>query len=109
MLETDAGTGTVFHRAPADPALPPGLAGDWHCAELATTWTIAPVGDGLAVRVRGPLTVAGPWPIEPIAAAAFRIRTPGTLFQGWLDARLEGGTLVVGGARASGLRFERIV
>ncbi len=108
VLETDAGTSTVFHRAPADPALPPGLAGDWHCAELATTWTIAPAGDGLAVRVRGPLTVAGPWPIEPIAAAVLRIRTPGTLFQGWLDARLEGGTLVVGGARASGLRFERI-
>jgi D-aminopeptidase len=75
--------------------------------ELATTWTIAPAETGLAVQVRGPLTVAGPWPIEPIAGEAIRIRTPGTLFQGWLDARLEGDTLVVSGARASGLRFTR--
>ncbi|MDB5373282.1 MAG: serine hydrolase [Belnapia sp.] len=108
VIETDAGTRTVFHRAPAAPALPSGLTGDWHCAELAATWTIAPAAGGLAVQVRGPLTVAGPWPIEPIAAGVLRIRTPGTLFQGWLDARLEGGTLVVSGARASGLRFERI-
>ena len=107
VLETDAGTRTTFHRAPADPVLPAGLAGDWHCAELATTWTIAPTEAGLAVQVRGPLTVAGPWPIEPIAGDAIRIRTPGTLFQGWLDARLEGDTLVVSGARAGGLRFTR--
>ncbi|MDN3564749.1 serine hydrolase [Paeniroseomonas aquatica] len=107
VLETDAGTCTTFHRAPADPVLPAGLTGDWHCAELATTWTIAPSEAGLAVQVRGPLTVAGPWPIQPIAADVLRIRTPGTLFQGWLDAKLEGNTLVVSGARAGGLRFTR--
>ena len=107
VLETDAGTRTTFHRAPAEPVLPEGLAGTWHCAELAATWTIAPAEAGLAVQVRGPLTAAGPWPIEPIAGEAIRIRTPGTLFQGWLDARLEGDALVVSGARASGLRFTR--
>ena len=99
--------GALVHDARGTPAEPAGLAGDWHCAELATTWTIAPAEAGLAVQVRGPLTTAGPWPIEPIAGEAIRIRTPGTLFQGWLDARLEGDTLVVSGARASGLRFSR--
>ncbi len=110
-LETDAGTRTHFRRAPAEASLPAGLEGTWHCEELGATWTIASQEGELAVQVRGPLTVAGPWPLEPVAGDAIRIRTPGTLFQGWVDAVLErdaGGriaALVVNAARASGLRF----
>ncbi|MBL6455565.1 serine hydrolase [Belnapia sp. T6] len=113
ILETDAGTRTRFRRAPETASLPEGLEGTWHCEELGAAWTFAPDGDEMAVRVRGPLTVAGPWPLVPIAGDAFRIRTPGTLFQGWLDAKAErdaeGGiaALLVNGARASRLRFTR--
>ncbi|WP_043359440.1 serine hydrolase [Belnapia sp. F-4-1] len=110
-LETDAGTLTRFHRAPAEASLPEGLAGTWHCEELGATWTIAPEEGGLAVQVRGPVASAGPWPLQAIAGDAFRIRTPGTLFQGWVDALAERGAdgriaaFTVNGARASGLRF----
>lgn len=111
LIETDAGTITRFRRAPDEASLPEGLAGRWQCEELGTTWAIVPHEGGLAVQVRGPVASAGPWPLEGIEGDAFRIRTPGTLFQGWLDGRAErgaGGRLagfVVNGARASGLRF----
>jgi CubicO group peptidase (beta-lactamase class C family) len=111
LIETDAGTVTRFHRAPEEASLPEGLAGTWHCAELAATWTIAPHEGDLAVQVRGPVADAGPWPLQAIEGEAFRIRTPGTLFQGWVDARAERGAdgriagFVLDGARASGLRF----
>ena len=110
-LETDAGTLTRFRRAPAEAGLPEGLAGTWHCGELGAAWTIAPQDGGLAVQVHGPVASAGPWPLQAIDGDAFRIRTPGTLFQGWVDALAERSAdgriagFTVNGARASGLRF----
>jgi D-aminopeptidase len=112
-LETDAGTVTTFRRAAGSPSLPEGLAGTYACAELDTVWTLAPEGEGLAVRVRGPVTAAGPWPVEPIEGDCLRILTPATLFQGWVDARLvrdAAGRIAgisVSGSRVRGLRFER--
>ena len=88
LVETDAGTLTRFHRAPEAPALPPGLAGTWHCAEL----------DRLDHRAGGGRAGgAGARPADlgrPLAGAAdrgrcLRILTPATMFQGWLDAKVE--------------------
>ncbi|TCZ54636.1 serine hydrolase [Roseicella aquatilis] len=112
-IETDAGTVTRFRRAEGTPALPAGLIGRYACAELDTTWTVAPAGDGLAVQVRGPVGSAGPWPLLPIEGDCLRVLTPATLFQGWVDAKLlrdAAGRIAgieVSGARARGLRFER--
>ncbi|TDH59435.1 serine hydrolase [Dankookia rubra] len=112
-LETDAGTVTQFRRAAGAPVLPEGLAGTYRCAELDASWTLAPEGDGLAVQVRGPLTAAGPWPVQPIEGDCFRIMTPATMFQGWVDAKLARdaagriAALVVSGGRVRGMRFER--
>ncbi|WP_431271090.1 serine hydrolase domain-containing protein [Dankookia sp. P2] len=113
MLETDAGTVTHFRRAATAPALPDGLAGSYRCAELDATWTLAPEGDGLVVQVRGPLTAAGPWPVQPIEGDCLRILTPATMFQGWVDAKLARaaagriGAIVVSSGRVRGMRFER--
>jgi len=113
LLETDAGTVTTFRRADPAAALPAGLAGTYRCEELDTAWTLAPEGEGLAVHVRGPITVAGPWPVQPIDGDCIRVLTPATMFQGWVDARVQrdpagriAGILVSGG-RARGLVFER--
>ena len=112
--EGDAGSVTTYRRVPPGAALPAALEGRYGCAELDVAWTIAEGPEGLALSIRGPCSAAGPWPLEPVAGEAFRIRTPGVLFQGWLDARAERsaeGTvfaLWVSGARASGLRFSRL-
>ncbi|MFC7473296.1 serine hydrolase domain-containing protein [Dankookia sp. GCM10030260] len=112
-LETDAGTVTRLRRVATAPVLPEGLAGTYRCAELDTVWTLAPDGDGLAVQVRGPLTAAGPWPVQPIEGDCLRILTPATLFQGWVDARLARdaagriAAILVSGSRVRGLRFDR--
>ena len=53
----------------------------------------------------------GPGAAREATGDAFRIRTPGTLFQGWVDALAERdadgriAAFVVNGARAGGLRF----
>ncbi|MDI3305539.1 MAG: serine hydrolase [Acetobacteraceae bacterium] len=113
-VETDAGTVTTFHRAPEQAALPSDLPGRYHCKELAAEWHIAAEGEGLAVRVRGPLLAAGPWRLEAVGTDAVRVHTPGVLFQGWLDTRVlrdaAGGItgLAVSGARARELRFDRL-
>lgn len=115
FVETSAGVVVEYQPAPADPALPEGLAGRYRCEEAGADWMIDAEPDGgLAVRVHGPVVSAGPWAIAPMAEDALRIATPGTLFQGWLDARVlrdgAGGIagLEVSGARALALRFERI-
>ncbi|MCB4820838.1 serine hydrolase domain-containing protein [Roseicella aerolata] len=112
-IETDAGHVALFRRAAEAPVLPAGLAGTYRCEELDTVWTLAAEGDGLAARVRGPLTAAGPWPVQPIEGDCIRLLTPATLFQGWVDAKLARDAagritgLIVSGARARGLRFAR--
>jgi len=115
LVETSAGAVAEYQRAPADAALPPDLAGRYRCEEAGADWVIDTEPEGaLAVRVHGPLVSAGPWAIVPVAEDALRIATPGTLFQGWLDARVlrdaagAVAALEVSGARAQALRFERI-
>jgi D-aminopeptidase len=113
VLETDAGSVTRFRRAADTPALPQGLAGTYRCAELDATWTLAPEEGGLAVQVRGPVTAAGPWPVQPIEGDCLRILTPATMFQGWVDAKLARdaagriATILVSGSRVRGMRFDR--
>lgn len=112
-IETDAGTVTLFHRAAAAPVLPAGLAGSYACAELETVWILAEDGDGLAVHVRGPVGSAGPWPLHPVEGDCVRALTPGTMFQGWVDAKLARDAagrisgIVVNSGRARGLVFAR--
>lgn len=112
-VETDAGTMTRFRRVTEAPCLPEGLAGVYRCTELDATWTLAPTEDGLVVQVRGPLTTAGPWPVQPIEGDCFRILTPATLFQGWVDAKLARdpagrvAAILVSGGRVRGMRFDR--
>ncbi|MDO9708089.1 serine hydrolase domain-containing protein [Paracraurococcus lichenis] len=113
LVETDAGIITSFRRAATEARLPEGLEGAWTCAELDATWTIAPGTEGLVLRVRGPVGSDGPWPVLPIEGDCFRVLTPATLFQGWVDAqavrdaagRVAG--FLVNGSRARGLRFGR--
>ena len=107
--EADAGVKTAWRRAPATAALPPGLDGRYACAELGAEWRIAIVDGQAEAMVHGPVVQAGPWRLQPIAPGILRAHVPGVLFQGWYDLRVEpDGTLLVSGARARDLRFERI-
>lgn len=115
LVETSAGRIVELHRAPAEAVLPDGLPGTWRCDELDALWTFRPqAGGGLVVEVNGPVASAGPWAVTPIESDLFRVTTPGTLAEGWIDARLlrdpAGGpaALSISGARAMDLRFERI-
>ncbi|MBK1657965.1 serine hydrolase domain-containing protein [Paracraurococcus ruber] len=113
LVETDAGSVTRYRRAGEGGAPPEGLAGTWRCEELDATWTVAPADDGLAVQVRGPVSASGPWQVLPVEGDCFRVLTPATLFQGWVDAkalrdaagRLAG--FAVTGSRVRGMRFTR--
>ncbi|MCC7272860.1 MAG: serine hydrolase [Alphaproteobacteria bacterium] len=112
-LLADTGAGRTVRMARVVPVAPPaGLAGTYHAAELDTTWTVAPHGDGLAVRARGPLAAAGPWPVTPVAADVVEIVMPNR----WLTAtvvahvlRGAGGItgLRVSSGRIKNLRFAR--
>lgn len=105
-LEADAGLRTLFHRAPAEAAMPEGLPGSYACAELDAEWTI---GADHRVTARGPHAVGGPWRLEPVAPGLLRMHAPGTLFDTWYDIRLlPGGALEANGARARRLVFDRI-
>ncbi len=85
-MEQDAGVRTVLHRVTPGAALPEGLAGRFHSAEMAADWTIAPE-DGV-VHVSGPvLAAAGPWRLEPVAGDCFRVHVPTVLAHAWLDVQ----------------------
>lgn len=88
-VELDAGTIATWRRTAEKPALPEGLAGTYASAEMAATWTIAPDGDGLAVRAAGPVARGPAWQVEPIDNDDVRVHVPGTLMRGWLDARVQ--------------------
>jgi hypothetical protein len=113
-VETSAGFTTRYRRAPESAALPEDLAGAWRCAELDAVWGFAAEGGGMTVSVQGPVTAAGPWAVSPIAPDIVRVATPGTLYQGWLDAAVlrdsagRAEALSISGARAWALRFERL-
>ncbi len=113
-IEADAGGVAEYRPAPFKPALPEGLAGRYHCAELATDWTLQEDGNALLLQIAGPLRRAGPWPVEPIAGDLLRAPAPDPLFPAWLDVQVQRDktgaitALVVNGARASGLVFTRL-
>jgi D-aminopeptidase len=109
-VERDAGVRETLHRVQPGAALPADLAGRYLNADCAAQWTIE---DG-ALRIVGPLTVAGPWELEAVEGDCFRIYTPMTLFRAWLDCRVQrdsGGRIAgirVDGSRARGLMFTRV-
>jgi hypothetical protein len=112
-VELDAGVTARFDRLEGGAMLPADLAGRYACEEIGAVWRLAPEGDGLAVRVEGPLVQAGPWRVEPIAGDHIRIHATSVLFPVWFDVltlrdaagRVTG--LRVDGARARGLVFVR--
>lgn len=107
--EADAGVKTAWRRAPAVATLPPGLAGRYACAELATEWGIEVVDGAAHAMIQGPIMRAGPWVLQPVAPGILRAHVPSVLFQGWYDLRVQpDGALLVSGARARDLRFDRI-
>jgi D-aminopeptidase len=114
LLHADAGQRTTFRRAPAEAALPIGLAGQYRCAELGTDWTVTMQDDAPVVLVRGPLRHAGPWRLEPIAPDLMRLHVPGDAWQSWFDVAVrrdsagKATALEAHGARARNLVFGRL-
>ncbi len=109
VLHTDAGHSSKLTRV--EPGAGLVLAGDFHCRDTDATWRLS--GDG-TWRVEGPLAKAGPFRIEALTPDLARFHMPGTLYDPWWDVRLERDadgevtTLVASGARAWGMRFERV-
>ena len=108
VLHADAG-----HSAPLLPVaerIALDCAGRFHCDDVATTWVVA---DG-EWSVDGPLAKAGPFRAEGLTKDLARFHVPGALYDAWWDVRLERdaagavAALLVDGARARGLRFERV-
>ncbi len=112
-VERSAGQTSIWHRAAPD-ALPPGLAGTYASAEMATTWILAEEAEGWRIRVSGPVVAAGgPWTVTPVEAECFRVAVPGTLYEAWLDVRAvtEDGVVVAllaSGGRVKDVRYERV-
>lgn len=108
-VERDAGVREMLHRVQPGAALPADLDGRYINADCAAQWTIE---DG-ALRIAGPLIVAGPWQLEPVEGDHFRIYTPMTLFRAWLDCRVQRDSsgriagICADGSRARGLMFQR--
>ena len=113
-IELDAGTSATYHRVAPDAPLPADLPGTYRSAEMAATWTITANSAAMDLTIAGPLANAGPWPLEGIQGDIIRVWTPGTLYRGWLDARLvrdDAGTvtgLLVNGNRVKNLSFQKV-
>ncbi|BBK33704.1 CubicO group peptidase (beta-lactamase class C family) [Stella humosa] len=113
LAETGAGRQARLTRVQEGP-VPAGLAGRYHAAELATDWAIAACGDGLAVRARGPLAAAGPWPIAAVGPDLIEISMPNRWMNSTIVARVERDQqgrvqgLVASSPRIKGLRFARV-
>jgi len=112
-VEADAGIVSRYRRAPADPALPAGLAGRYVNAELAATWTLSQGLDHATLRVTGPIATVGGWKVLPVSGDLIRIVAPRALFESWFDTlvlRDAAGTITglrADGGRARGLVFSR--
>ncbi|BBK35453.1 hypothetical protein STAQ_05310 [Allostella sp. ATCC 35155] len=113
LADTGAGRVVRLERV-AETALPSGLPGRYLADELATEWTVAADGAGLAVRCRGPLAAAGPWPVTAVGPDIVEIAMPNRWMSSTVIAAVErdaGGH--VAGLRASSprireLRFRRV-
>lgn len=113
-VEADTGAGRVVRLAPVTAAaLPAGLPGRYRADELDTEWTVVADGDGFAVRSRGPLAAAGPWPVAAVGPDIVEIAMPNRWMTSTVVAAVErDGAGAVTGLRASsprirGLRFRR--
>lgn len=107
-VEADAGVRTAWRRAPGAAALPDGLEGRYACAELGAEWRIEVAGGEAVATVQGPVVRAGPWRVEQVAPGILRAHVPSVLFPGWYDLRVAEGRLLLSGARARNLVFERL-
>ncbi len=111
VLHGDAGHQSALHRVERRQALPASATGAWHCADLGATWH---VGDDGTWRIDGPHVKAGPFPLEGLTQDLARFIMPTGLYEAWWDVRLlrdaagEVVALEAHGARAKGLRFERV-
>lgn len=75
LLETGAGQQHRLQRLEARAALPAGLAGRWHCPDIASTWQIEEDG---SVTVEGPLMRSQqPWQLLGLAEELAELRAPG--------------------------------
>lgn len=114
-LIDDAGRRLTLAPCMRAAALPDGIAGLWHCSELATDWSIAPDagGAGAALTVAGPVVATTPgWRVRPLAGDWVEIAAASHWLPTGFTARLlreKGGRrLVVHTARARGLEFRAV-
>lgn len=112
-VEQDAGTIGAWRRIEEGFRLPEGLAGRYRSEEMATEWTATEQDGKTTIVASGPVATGPAWDVEPIEGDLFRVRTPGTLYRGWLDVRAsrEGGRidgLVVSGGRVKRVRYDRV-
>jgi hypothetical protein len=109
VLHNDAGHHAALHQVENPPALQ--AEGRYHCADVATTWTL---GLDAQWSIDGPLAKGGPHRAEPLTEHLARFHQPGALYDSWWDVVVErdatgvATALVASGARAWGLRFERV-
>jgi D-aminopeptidase len=108
VMHTDAGHSEALQPVAERVAL--ACTGAFRCDDVAATWTVA---DG-AWSVDGPMAKGGPFRAEGLTSDVARLHVPGAMYDAWWDVRLERdaagavAALVVNGARARGLRFERV-
>ncbi len=108
VLHTDAGHKSALTKVAARQAL--ALAGAFHCSDVGATWRVEAAG----WNADGPHAKSGPNRAEGLTADLARFHVPGALYDGWWDVRLlrdaagEVSALEVNGARARGLRFDRM-
>lgn len=108
VLHTDAGHSEALQ--PVVERVPLHCEGRFRCDDVAAIWTVA----GGQWSVDGPMAKGGPFMAEGLTAELARFHVPGALYDAWWDVRLERNSagavaaLVVNGARARGLRFERV-
>lgn len=111
VLHRDAGHRAALTRLDQRVALAAAATGAWHCADIGATWHI---GDDGSWRIDGPHVKTGPFRLEGLTADLARFIMPTALYEAWWDVRLlrdaagEVAALEVNGARAKGLRFERV-
>lgn len=112
-VEQDAGTIGTWRRVAASAALPGGLAGVYRSDEMATDWTVTERDGTTSIVANGPVATGPAWAVEPVDGDVFRVRTPGTLYRGWLDVRAiraDGrvSALMVSGGRVKRVRYDRV-